>query len=116
MALKFLSRSNLKRIKYDFHYLFSFHLALPLFLDFCMVGLTKLGTLICVCVCMGVLFFWFSFCFLKDDESLRKWKEQLLGNVDLSAVGGIFSFSLSLHYLGLLEDSIAWKVISHNSW
>ncbi|XP_062164688.1 rho GDP-dissociation inhibitor 1-like [Alnus glutinosa] len=23
----------------------------------------------------------------KDDESLRKWKEQLLGNVDLSAVG-----------------------------
>jgi hypothetical protein len=28
------------------------------------------------------------FCILKDDESLRKWKEQLLGNVDVSAVGG----------------------------
>lgn len=28
------------------------------------------------------------FLFLKDDESLRKWKEQLLGNVDVSAVGG----------------------------
>jgi hypothetical protein len=28
------------------------------------------------------------FCILKDDESLRKWKEQLLGNVDVYAVGG----------------------------
>lgn len=30
----------------------------------------------------------------KDDESLRRWKEQLLGTVDFSAVGGT-SFSLS---------------------
>lgn len=28
------------------------------------------------------------FCFSKDDESLRKWKEQLLGDIDVSAVGG----------------------------
>ncbi|XP_071726021.1 rho GDP-dissociation inhibitor 1-like [Rutidosis leptorrhynchoides] len=26
----------------------------------------------------------------KDDESLRKWKEQLLGNVDINDVGGTF--------------------------
>ncbi|GFY97604.1 immunoglobulin E-set superfamily protein [Actinidia rufa] len=25
----------------------------------------------------------------KDDESLRRWKEQLLGNVDVNNVGGI---------------------------
>jgi RHO protein GDP dissociation inhibitor len=25
---------------------------------------------------------------LKDDESLRRWKEQLLGSVDLNSVGG----------------------------
>ncbi|GKE15357.1 ribonuclease H-like domain-containing protein [Tanacetum coccineum] len=29
----------------------------------------------------------------KDDESLRKWKEQLLGNVDINDVGGIVSFA-----------------------
>ena len=32
----------------------------------------------------------------KDDESLRRWKEQLLGTVDFSAVGGSTSSSLSL--------------------
>lgn len=34
---------------------------------------------------------------VQDDESLRKWKEQLLGSVDLDSVGGLFlSLSLSL--------------------
>jgi hypothetical protein len=61
---------------------------------------------------LGVLmFYWFSFCFLKDDESLRKWKEQLLGSVDLSAVGGSLSLSLSTFWV-YNEDSIAWKVYS----
>nr|GMD08928.1 rho GDP-dissociation inhibitor 1-like [Ipomoea batatas] len=27
----------------------------------------------------------------KDDESLRRWKEQLLGSVDINAVGGMIS-------------------------
>lgn len=27
----------------------------------------------------------------QDDESLRKWKEQLLGNIDLTDVGGSHS-------------------------
>ena len=31
----------------------------------------------------------------QDDESLRRWKEQLLGSVDLSAVGG----AIDLHFL-----------------
>jgi hypothetical protein len=54
-----------------------------------------------------VLFYWFCFCLVKDDESLRKWKEQLLGSVDLTAVGGIFALCLSF---GLHKDYIAWKV------
>lgn len=29
----------------------------------------------------------------QDDESLRRWKEQLLGSVDLTDVGGILYFS-----------------------
>lgn len=46
----------------------------------------------------------FKFCFLmaglrffvdQDDESLRKWKEQLLAGVDLSDVGGMVVKDLS---------------------
>lgn len=48
-----------------------------------------------------VLFYWSSFRFLKDDESLRKWKELLLGSIDLSIYGGtLLSLSLSLNFLG----------------
>lgn len=47
------------------------------------------------------------FCILKDDESLRKWKEQLLGNVDVSAVGGTdfiitYLFSRSIMFIQIL--------------
>lgn len=35
----------------------------------------------------------------KDDESLRKWKEQLLGSVDISAVGGTFYILLTFSCL-----------------
>lgn len=28
------------------------------------------------------------FVVIQDDESLRRWKEQLLGSVDLNSVGG----------------------------
>ena len=35
-----------------------------------------------------MLLYFLSTFFVKDDESLRKWKEQLLGRVDFSAVGG----------------------------
>ena len=27
---------------------------------------------------------------VEEDESLRKWKEQLLGGIDVSAVGGTY--------------------------
>ncbi|KAK6914378.1 Rho protein GDP-dissociation inhibitor [Dillenia turbinata] len=33
----------------------------------------------------------------KDDESLQRWKQLLLGNVDFSAVGGKPHLSLSLY-------------------
>lgn len=28
---------------------------------------------------------------MQDDESLRRWKEQLLGSVDLNSVGGKYN-------------------------
>lgn len=38
--------------------------------------------------------------FSQDDESLRRWKEQLLGSVDIAGVGGLLNsplFSFSFH-------------------
>lgn len=38
--------------------------------------------------------------FSQDDESLRRWKEQLLGSVDIAGVGGLLNsplFSFFFH-------------------
>jgi hypothetical protein len=41
---------------------------------------------------------------VQDDESLRKWKEQLLGSVDLNNIGGACMSSYFLFpYLKLCE-------------
>lgn len=54
----------------------------------------------------------------QDDESLRRWKEQLLGSVDINSVGGNFFFqnfqirfvlnyiTFSLNWLKFAEESI----------
>lgn len=53
-------------------------------------------------------FFRFFF-FVQDDESLRKWKEQLLGSLDLNSVGGNQPFSsfilIIFRHFGLFWDS-----------
>ena len=36
---------------------------------------------------------------IQDDESLRRWKEQLLGTVDFESVGGLSSLTASLSRL-----------------
>ena len=37
---------------------------------------------------------------IQDDESLKRWKEQLLGTVDLESVGGLNSLTTTSHYVG----------------
>lgn len=56
-----------------------------------------------------MLFLCDEFCILKDDESLRKWKEQLLGNVDVSAVGGT-DFIITYLFSRSIMFSQIWAV------
>lgn len=47
-------------------------------------------------------FFGVEFLRIQDDESLRRWKEQLLGSVDLNNVGGI-SLVITTNFVGFLK-------------
>nr|GEZ91396.1 hypothetical protein [Tanacetum cinerariifolium] len=43
-----------------------------------------------------------------DDESLRKWKEQLLGSVDVSHIEESRSFTLNIN---LIDSEAIWLVL-----
>lgn len=47
---------------------------------------------------------------LQDDDSLRRWKEQLLGSVDMSAVGGInlAPFIFLLHHCNFQDTNLSF--------
>ena len=54
--------------------------------------------------CVFMSFFGVEFLRIQDDESLRRWKEQLLGSVDLNNVGGI---SLAItNFVGFLRNLV----------
>ncbi|KAK6919256.1 Rho protein GDP-dissociation inhibitor [Dillenia turbinata] len=49
----------------------------------------------------------------KDDESLRRWKEQLLGSVDFGNIGVTMWISVSVEQLLLFLDMIGVKMCSY---
>lgn len=49
---------------------------------------------------------------MQDDESLRKWKEQLLGSVDLTEIGGNLSCSVFLCFFYSCCGALNWNFVN----